>query len=43
MVEIQSGFEVGIGGGFATMVGIQSGFEVGIEGGFEVGRFLPFP
>ena len=43
MVGIQSGFEVGIRGGFATVVGIQSGFEVVIGGGFEVGRFLPIP
>ena len=43
MVAIQSGFEVGFGGGFATVVGIWSGFEVGIGGGFEVRRFLPFP
>ena len=53
MTEIYSGFEVGIKGGFATVVrirsgfatvvGIRSGFEVGIGGGFEVGRFLSFP
>ena len=29
---IQSGFEVGIGGGFAIVVGIRSGYEVGIWG-----------
>ena len=43
MTEIYSGFEVGIKGGFATVVGIRSGFEVGIGSGFEVGRFLSFP
>ena len=43
MVGIHSGFEVGIGGGFAIVVMIWNGFEVGIGGGFEVGRFLSFP
>ena len=42
MVGIQSGFEVGIGGRFAIVVGIQSGLKLELGVGLKLEGSFPF-